>query len=352
MVRHLTVERRDLDGFEGLHEAVKGTHFDIVQLGRGKLRGCISYIGIDDFTLSVGALSAGVCAQRTSADDKILIGMLLGAANRVTHWSFEMLPADIVVMPPLIEHHAVHCGASSYAAIRLDPRELPMVFGGDAWLSDPENWREKKRYRANPDVGMAATQSLLRLADYLARRSNVLSEGAAEFWKRTIVECMAVTISTSLPAEDEGHLPSAMKLVRMVEDYLQAMGARPLHISEICSTLGLSRRSLHRAFHEIFGIGPVTFLRQKRLCAVYSILRASSPGATTVGEVAIQQGFVELGRFSHDYHVMFGEYPSETLKGACQPNESPVRLASHPTPPRLPFDPAIIDMAIRAERPI
>ena len=133
---------------------------------------------------------------------------------------------------------------------------------------------------------------------------------------RTIVECMATTIRSSLPADDDdAHLISAMKLVRSVEDYLQMTGDRPLHISEICSKLHLSRRSLHRAFQEIFGIGPVTFLRQKRLCAVHSILRDSCPGTTKVGRVAMRQGFIELGRFSHDYRIMFGEYPSQTLAG-------------------------------------
>src|SRR5262249_17286040 len=122
-----------------------------------------------------------------------------------------------------------------------------------------------------------------------------------------------VTIRSSLPPDDRGHLPSALKLVRLVEDYLQTKSDGPLHISELCSSLGISRRSLHRAFHEIFGIGPVTFLRHKRLCSVHSILKASLPGETTVSEVAIQQGFVELGRFSHDYQRMFGEYPSQTL---------------------------------------
>ena len=62
----------------------------------------------------------------------------------------------------------------------------------------------------------------------------------------------------------------------------------------------------------------MTFLRQKRLCTVHSILKASSPEETTVSEVAIRQGFIELGRFSHDYRVMFGEYPSQTL--GCHAN--------------------------------
>jgi AraC family ethanolamine operon transcriptional activator len=312
MGQRLTVERRDLDGFEGMQEAVKDTHFDIMQIGRGKLRGHVSYIGIDDFTLSLNAFSTGICAQRTSADDKIMLAMLSGAADRVTQWSFDMTPADIVVIPPEAEHHAVHCGASSYSVVRLDPDELPSVFGGDPWLSDPENWRTANRYRAS-ESGMIAARGLSLLADHLPRHTKDLSGEAAEFWKRTIVECMAVTIRSSLPADDRGHLPSAMKLVRLVEEYLQTKRDSPLHISELCTRLGVSRRSLHRAFHEIFGIGPVTFLRHKRLCAVHSILKTSLAGETTVSEVAIQHGFAELGRFSHDYHVMFGEYPSQTL---------------------------------------
>jgi methylphosphotriester-DNA--protein-cysteine methyltransferase len=324
MVQYLTVERRDLDGFEGLQEAVKDTHFDILQIGRGKLHGRISYLGVGDLTLSLNSFNTGVCAQRTSADDKIMIGMLLSASDRVTQWSFDMIPGDIVVIPPQSEHHATHCGASSYAVIRIDPEELPSVFSGDTWLSDPENWQDKNRHRANSYVAAVTARGLSLLADHLSRLDAAVSDEVVEFWRRTIVECMAMTIKRALPAENGGHLPSALKLVRLVQDYLRTTNDRPLHISELCSTLSVSRRSLHRAFHEIFGIGPVTFLRQKRLCTVHSILKASSPAITTVGEVALRQGFVELGRFSHDYRVMFGEYPSQTL--GCRANRAALRI--------------------------
>ena len=123
----------------------------------------------------------------------------------------EMLPADIVVIPPLADHHGVHCGGSSYAVIRLDPRELPQIFGGDPWLSDAENWQEKNRFRADPNVGLIAGQGLSRLAHHLARQAGVLSEGAAEFWRRTIVEYMAMTISRSIPVDKGGHLASATR---------------------------------------------------------------------------------------------------------------------------------------------
>ena len=53
---------------------------------------------------------------------------------------------------------------------------------------------------------------------------------------------------------------SAMHLVRNVEHYLDAAGSRPVHISEICAEFNVSRRSLHRAFYDMLGLGPVTFL--------------------------------------------------------------------------------------------
>jgi AraC family ethanolamine operon transcriptional activator len=241
--------------------------------------------------------------------------MLLGSSGPVTQWSWDMRPADVIVIPPLTEHHSAHRGASCYAGVRLDLSELPLVFAGDSWLSDPQNWREKNHYRANPAVGPLARLNLPLIAQRLARHGDMLSASTAQFWKRTIVECMAATIANSLAPEQGGHLPSAVKLVRHVEEYLEAAGDRPLHISEICQKLRSSRRSLHRAFNEVFGIGPVTFLRQKRLCAVYSILRKSAPDTTTVAQVALEQGFIELGRFSQYYRLMFGEYPSQTLHG-------------------------------------
>jgi AraC-like DNA-binding protein len=309
----LTVDKRELDGFEGLQEAVKGSHFDITQLGRGKMSGSVSHIGIGDFTLSLSTFDRGISAQRTAADEQILVGMLLSAAGRVTHWSFDLRPGDIVIIPPLAEHHAVHRDAASYAVIRLNPGEIPALFD-EPRLRDEETWQEKKRCRASHAIAVNATQILSRLATHLDSRSDTaLSEGAADFWKRTIADCMAMTIQNSLPAEKDSHLPPTLKLVRLMVDYLQTKGDRPVHVSEISTAVGLSRRSLHRWFHEIFGTGPVTFLRRRRLCAAYSALKANSPLTTTVGDVAIEHGFIELGRFSHDYHVMFGEYPSQTL---------------------------------------
>jgi AraC-like DNA-binding protein len=231
----------------------------------------------------------------------------------VTHWSFDMRPADVLIMPPSTEHDGSFHGAASYAAIRLDLAEVASLFKGDPRLSDPATWCEKGHYRTDSSVGMAATRRLPLIVSRLAQLQATLADNAADFWKRAIIDAMAGPIVHSLAPDTRGSFPSAMQLVRNVEAYLEAAGPRPVHISEICAELNISRRTLHRAFFDFLGVGPATFLRQKRLCAIHSILKDSNPATVTVAEVAMQQGFVELGRFSHYYHSLFGEYPSETL---------------------------------------
>jgi AraC family ethanolamine operon transcriptional activator len=313
MGQYLLVESRRLDSFEGLHQAIHGTHVDVMQLERGKLRGTLSHIGIADFSLSIGAFNLGMRTRRVASDDRLIVGMLLKAEQRVTHWSFDMRPNDVLVIPPLVEHDGIFQGASAYAAMRIDLDEVASLFGGDAWLSDPESWRSKSHYRANPAIGAIAARQLARIVSGLRDHKGSFAAPTADFWRRSIAECMAASVVSSLPPDDSGWLPSARRLVRKVEDYLDEAGEPPVHVSEICAALRASRRTLHRAFHEVFGMGPVTFLRLKRLCAIHSILRDSVPGETTVATVAMQQGFYELGRFSQYYHAMFSEYPSQTL---------------------------------------
>ena len=339
MDRQVSVNTCNLESFEGLHQAIQGSHVEVMQLGRGKFRGSLSHVGIGDFSLSIGSFSVGVRTQRVSSDDKLVIGMLLNSADRVTHWSFDMRPGDVLIMPPSTEHDGSFHGAASYAAIRFGQAEVAALFKGEPRLSDPATWCEKNHYRTDSPIGMAATRRLPLIVSRLAQLQTTLADNAADFWRRSIIDAITGPIVHSLAPDTRGSLPSAMQLVRNTETYLEAAGPQPVHISEICAALNVSRRTLHRAFYDFLGVGPVTFLRHKRLCAIHTILRDSNPETVTVAEVAMQQGFVELGRFSHYYYSLFGEYPSETLgsrRSKGRPRTVPdgiARRTAHQTQP-------------------
>ncbi|MEO6946028.1 MAG: helix-turn-helix domain-containing protein [Nitrobacter sp.] len=312
-----------VNDFEGFREAVHGSHVDVMQLERGKLRGSLNHIGIGNFSLSIGSFSTGIRTQRTSKEKKLIVGMLLESRNRVTHWSYDMQPGDILVIPPSIDHDGRFFGASSYAAIRLDLADIPSIFAGETELADPATWTVKNHYKANPVLAAVAIQRLRKIVSHLADQNIRLPEESADFWRRSIADAMMASAIHSLPSDTAASPLSAAGLTRAVEHYIEAVGIRPVHISEICAQFEVSRRSLHRAFDEVLGMGPVTFLRYKRLCRIHSVLRGSSPAQTTVTEVAMQQGFIELGRFAHYYHALFGEHPSETLRRHSNASAAP-----------------------------
>lgn len=313
MGEDLSISTSRVEGFEGFHDAVRGSHVDVMQLQRGRLRGLLTHIGIDDFSLSVGSFNVGIRTQRISSDPKLIIGMLLDAESRVTHWSYEMHPGDVLVIPPGVEHDGRFHGASSYAALRLDLADVAAVFSGETWISDPATWSSKNHYRADPRIGAIAVERLRRIVSRLADSKARLSTDATDFWRRSIIEAVTATVMQSQPPDRTEPRRSAVRLVRNVEHYIDVIGARPVHISEICARFGVSRRSLHRAFDDVLGMGPVTFLQRKRLCDIHSVLRDSDPGTTTIAEIAMQHGFVNLGRFSGYYRSLFDEYPSETF---------------------------------------
>ena len=84
---------------------------------------------------------------------------------------------------------------------------------------------------------------------------------------------------------------------------------------------GLTARHLEYYFQEVLQINPVAFLRALRLDGVRRELkraRAAAPGGQARGcvqDVAAHWGFWHLGHFVADYRRMFGERPSETLRG-------------------------------------
>jgi transcriptional regulator GlxA family with amidase domain len=108
---------------------------------------------------------------------------------------------------------------------------------------------------------------------------------------------------------------SKVQLVRDVDCYLHKAGNRPVHITKLTEKFKVHRRTLHRAFIDVLGIGPITFLRSKRLGDVHKVLLQGGPDAM-IKAVAIEHGFLQLGRFAGEYRQLFGEKPSQTLRRA------------------------------------
>ena len=101
--------------------------------------------------------------------------------------------------------------------------------------------------------------------------------------------------------------------LKHAEDYICANLEAAITRDNLANMAGVSIRSLSRAFEKKYGIGPMAFVRQRRLDACYARLRGSKLGTTTVTDVAMSHGFSHFGKFAIAYKKAFGESPSASL---------------------------------------
>ena len=310
MEKFASLQTQEVEGFEEFGEVVVGARRKVVQLQNGRLRGRLAHASIGRLRIDLASFNLGLRTSGVSGKDGIVIGMLAGSADRVTRSSYESQPGDVLVTPPACEHENRYYGGGSVIIASILSDDIASSFGSEGAVSDPAAW-QRNHFKGNAGT----VQSVIpRLQSLIAKLGDApLNAQAAEFWKRAVIEAMSTSIVEGMPSQRDGPLPSALKVVRQVEEYLDAAEPALIHISQICSHMHLSRRTLHRAFNDALGIGPIAFLRHRRLCAVHSALREAND-IRTISDIALLYGFQNLGRFASYYHQLFGEYPSKTRR--------------------------------------
>ena len=105
------------------------------------------------------------------------------------------------------------------------------------------------------------------------------------------------------------------QIVNRLDAFLREHFDEPIHMAQLCDVTGVSERSLRNACHAVHGTSPKRYLTRRRMEAVRNALAEARPGEATVTRIATDHGFFELGRFAAAYSSLFGERPSDTLRG-------------------------------------
>ena len=110
-----------------------------------------------------------------------------------------------------------------------------------------------------------------------------------------------------------------------------------LSVAELAA--GVSERTSRGAFQQLFGMGPVRYLKLRRLNQVHRLFQNADSLATTVSRIAAQYGLWEFGRFAQDYRLPFDEIPPipYAVSGRVRPKLSaePLRVR----PEECPYSP-------------
>jgi len=175
------------------------------------------------------------------------------------------------------------------------------------------------RSRARP----AATDAVQRLAATIVRVLERLAATPALLERPAVLRALEAEIlrlsvtaleSSDLPADPAGSYGRRRRGVRRAVEFLHDQPEPDVTIPALCAVAGVSERTLEYGFREHLGVTPQRYLKLVRLNGARRDLLRASPSATTVTDVALGWGFLELGRFAGEYRRFFGELPSETLR--------------------------------------
>lgn len=149
---------------------------------------------------------------------------------------------------------------------------------------------------------------------------NAVSASAEPLPKLVLAEFEQILMVMSLHANRHNcsHLlaqtspDGALQQVRRAEEYIEANWQQALTLESLAQVSGISALALFRTFKKSRGYSPLEFATQVRLRHARAMLQQPD-AVTTVENVALSCGFVDVGRFAEDYGRAFGEHPSQTL---------------------------------------
>lgn len=169
----------------------------------------------------------------------------------------------------------------------------------------------------------APAHCISRLKSFLYHLGNLQAAAGPVIAVRSCDQALADTLARLLAdaltyQAGGGATPGRPKMpraaiLRQIAAILDASDGQPIYAGALAREVGISQVSLQRVFHELFGMPPARYLLLRRFYIARRLLRSKS--ADTVTEIVSELGFWDHSRFSRTYRQIFGESPSETLRG-------------------------------------
>lgn len=131
-------------------------------------------------------------------------------------------------------------------------------------------------------------------------------------YKEILLKKLIGTFSSNIQIDKDADRvdPSMAIITKYIDENLK----NNITIEELAGISKLSVRSIYSMFSNSFSTTPRSYIKNRKLQRVREDLLNGS--ARNVTEVALDYGFMHLGRLSCDYKKLFGELPSETKRSS------------------------------------
>lgn len=232
--------------------------------------------------------------HRDQLRDRVSIGFI-NRAHNVMHRGRPLTGRDIIVLRnDAAELNFV--GPAEFVWIDVDAARLPGIPERDVLLTGRE-------------PALSTLRSYVR--NLLLFHLNGLPERQLLQRETELAELVRRVLISARSKPGSSKRERAFALVQRVERFMWDNVEDPLTLRRICEAAGCRSRSLTYYFKALVGVGPMTYLKIRRLENAHRRLQEAN-GQIRIFDVAADFGFWHMGHFSADYKRMFGTTASET----------------------------------------
>lgn len=303
---------QDVDAFG---QAFHAEGLSVTQLEPGRFEGSVTKIQLEDLQLLRMTMSCSLYTLGPKPPDKILFSVSLVPPQGTLITHKQALPSEVMFgFDPTREVSLVTPENFQVAIISLPLERL------QRYLHDVERDDLDTKF-LQQNALQIEDQQLSHLRDYLNQLFH-LAVTNPDFLRRShslIVGDLLPLLVNCFSAEACPQLCTSSfrraTLVQEAEAFMLTHLDEPITLEAICQAVKTSKSALSYGFKDIFGLSPMAYLKTVRLHGVRRALRTSDPTQATVLGIANDYGFWHMGHFSKDYRRMFGESPSDTLRG-------------------------------------
>lgn len=298
------------------------------QLGRGALEASIERLRLDSVALRVASFSTAVRATVEPAPGIVTLGIALAAAEPFIVSTHRAEVGTLTVFGEEDVAEVRYPRQSSSVTLAMPVARYAEEIGSSARL-------ERLQARGDTPMMRLDESALARVSDVVDAVCRIGNDPAGPAfdgrWKANAEAALVEACCSGLadPLAVAGVPRERMRSMRAVILAAEAMmDEDPTSIPSVpklCRALGISRRTLERAFDDMLGQSPAHYLRVRALNASREQLLRSRYVPGIVTRVAIDNGFWHMGRFAVAYRTLFGERPIDTVR---QPDAAPPSAAT------------------------
>ncbi|OJX08292.1 MAG: hypothetical protein BGO72_02700 [Burkholderiales bacterium 70-64] len=281
---------------------------------RARLDVCHNQLRLHDLSLNVLSYGTEVLIDPGERGDFYLIQLPLRGAARLACGGeeAEVDPGMLSILQPHVPSRMLWNGSCQMLLLQVSREALQRRLAGPDTKAAPRFALTRPRH--DPDVA-AWWQAVLDLTGNLDRHGDRwLRHPAAYAAMEEFLLCgFKAMLYEPLAAADS--LRGDERCLRRAKEFIHAHPDRALRLDEIADHACVSGRTLEAIFRRHGESSPLAYARRVRLEAVHRMLvDARRAGRTlNVTDVALEHGFVHMGRFATQYRQRFGCTPSHTL---------------------------------------